>query len=208
MHDWMGEPGIAAAGMSLAAGLVLAAVAGFRAFLPLLAIGLAARLEWLPLSPGFAWLASTPALIAFASACVFELLGDKFPAVDHLLDVVGTAIRPLAGALSVAALLGRLDPVWAAVVGLAVGGTVAGGVHLVKAKTRLGSSLVTAGLANPALSVAEDLVAIGGTLLALLWPLLAVALLSLFALSLWLAWRFVRRRARPSRPAAPPLPAR
>ena len=52
-----------------------------------------------------------------------------------------------------------LDPLWRAVLAILVGGSVAGTVHVAKAKTRLGSSMATLGVANPVLSFVEDVVA-------------------------------------------------
>ncbi len=188
--------------LPLAAGLVLAAVAGLRAFLPLAVLGLAGRLGLIELGPGFAWLSSAPALIAFWSASVFEFLGDKVPVVDHALDVVGTAIRPLAGALALAAVAPRVGPLWTAVLAIVVGGGAAGLVHLGKAHARLGSSILSLGLANPLISVVEDVLSFALAVLAVLAPLLALAILVLIGL---VAYRLLRRLARAAlRPGGQP----
>ena len=184
---------MSAIALSLAAGLVLAAVSGLRAFLPLAVIGLAGRLGWIELGPGFSWLSSAPALLTFWSASLVELLGDKVPVVDHALDAVGTVLRPLAGALALAAVTTRLGPLWTTVVAIVVGGSAAGLVHLAKAKTRLGSSLVSFGIANPLLSLGEDLVAFALVTLAVLVPFVALGLLVLIVLG---AYRLIRWLAR------------
>ena len=41
--------------LSVATGIALAAAAGFRAFVPLLAAGLAIRFGYVEAAPGFAW---------------------------------------------------------------------------------------------------------------------------------------------------------
>ncbi len=123
--------------VQLIAGLCLAACCGLRAFLPPLMLGLAARLG-IPelllgrsvLDPTFAWLASTPALVAFAVAVVLEVSADKIPALDHLLDMVQTVVRPAAGALVVAAAVGADSPVVAGIVGLIAGTPLAAAVHV------------------------------------------------------------------------------
>ena len=74
-------------------GLLLAACAGLRAFLPVLAAGLGARLMDLPLPPQLEWLTRTEALLVFAVATLLEILGDKVPVVDHLLDSVQTLVH-------------------------------------------------------------------------------------------------------------------
>jgi uncharacterized membrane protein len=184
--------------LPLAAGVVLAAVAGLRGFLPLAVLGLAVRLGWIEVGPSFAWLSSAPALLTLWSACVVELLGDKIPVVDHALDAVGTVLRPCAGALALAAVSTRLDPVWMTVLATMVGGGAAGLVHLGKAKIRLGSSLVSAGIANPVLSAGEDVLAFALAALAVLLPLLALVLLVLVVVGVY---RLVGRLARATMPA-------
>jgi len=187
------------------AGISLAASCGLRAFLPPFVVGLAVRLgavevvlgRPLELNPAFAWLTSTPALVVFGIAVVAEVVADKVPVVDHALDVVQTIVRPLAGMLVVAANLRDLDPLPAAVIGLVVGGSIAGGVHLVKAKIRLLSTLGTGGIASPVLSGLEDLMSLVGSVLAVLAAVLAVVVIGT---GLWLTWRavaaFLRRAAR------------
>ena len=60
--------------LSVCIGLGLSAACGFRIFVPLLLMSVAGRLEYLSLAPSFDWIASTPALIAFAVATG---LGDR-----------------------------------------------------------------------------------------------------------------------------------
>lgn len=162
--------------LAACSGLAVAAACGLRAFLPLLVIGAAGRLGVVPLHDSVAWLAATPTLWALAVATVFEIAGDKIPALDHALDAIGIVIRPAAGALAAyAAIAGWPEPL--PVVLALVAGTGALGVQALKAKTRVGSTLFTAGVGNPVLSVAEDLGAFGLAALALLVPLLAVVFL-------------------------------
>lgn len=151
-------------------GICLAACAGLRAFVPLLAVGLLFRLGYLEPNENATWLGSTPALVAFSVATVVEVLADKFPAVDHALDVVQSFVRPTAGVIVVTAVLTDVDPVAAVTVGLIVGLPTTGAVHAAKASGRLLSSVATGGTANPVISVIEDV----GVLL-----LLALALLVL-----------------------------
>ncbi|MDQ7007160.1 MAG: DUF4126 domain-containing protein [Acidobacteriota bacterium] len=187
------------------AGVSLAACCGLRAFLPPFVLGLAVRLGAtdlifggaFTLHPSFGWLSSTPALVVFGAAVVFETLADKVPVIDHLLDAVETAVRPLAGLLVVAASLRELDPLPAAVVGLLLGGTVAGGIHLGKSKIRVLSTLGTGGLASPLISFFEDVAALVGSLLAVLASVVAVALIVFgVGLTIYLLRRFYRRVGR------------
>ena len=89
-----------------------------------------------------------------------EVLADKIPAIDHLMDTVGTLARPTAGALAGASLLAGADPLIVMVMGVAAGGAVAGATHIGKASVRAGSSATTLGTANPVISGVEDLIAL------------------------------------------------
>jgi hypothetical protein len=210
----MNGDGTLAIAIQVLVGISLAACCGLRAFLPPFVFGLSVRLgvvetvlgRPVDLHPGFEWIASTPALVVFGVALVAELAADKIPVVDHALDAIQTVVRPLAGMLVVAASLTELEPLPAAVVGLIVGGSVAGGVHVVKSKARIVSTLGTGGLASPALSIAEDVTALAGSILAVTVAVAAfLALLVLFAAA-WMLVRVARRRRAAGRtsPAASP----
>ncbi len=178
--------------------IALAASAGLRAWLPLLLAGLLSRLELLQLGPTFGFLSTDRALAVLALATVLEIAADKIPAVDHALDGLSTVLRPAAGTLLAASVLGNVsDPLTAWVLGAAVGAPAALVPHAAKSGLRLASTVFTAGLANPVVSVLEDL----GTLLifalAVLVPLAVVALL-LLATALLLRRLLARRAAQPA----------
>ena len=157
-----------------AAGIALAATAGMRAFMPLLVLGIAARVGRFEISEGYQWLASDMALITFAVAVVAETLADKIPLVDHALDTVQTIVKPAVGTILAAAMFVQLSPFHATLLGIAVGGTVATGVHLAKAKARVLSSLTTGTALNPILSFVEDVVSTTIAVVAILAPILAL----------------------------------
>jgi Domain of unknown function (DUF4126) len=183
----------------LAMGFALAASVGVRAFLPLFVAGILARQGYLELGPSFRWMESAPALIVFGSALAFEILADKVPLLDHMLDASGAFVKPVAGTILAASLFTQLDPLVAATLGLVTGGTVAGVVHAAKSLTRVVSTATTAGLGNPFLSLAEDAAATAGIVLAFLVPILAafcvVAIVALCVAAL--ARVFPRRRPAP-----------
>jgi len=188
--------------MQVLGGMALAACCGLRAFLPPFVVGLAARAgvtrlafgDAFTLNPAFDWLASTPALVVFGAAVLFEVAADKVPAVDHALDLVQTWVRPVAGALVVASTLTEVDPLWASVIGLLLGGGIAGGVHVAKAHLRLLSTLGTGGLGSPVLSAIEDLLSLVGSILAVVAALLAAILIVLGLVATWMLLRRFRRR--------------
>ncbi len=181
-------------GLALLAGIAIAAACGLRAFLPLFVLGLAARFTGVELAPVARWLASDAALIGLGTATVLEIAADKIPVVDHALDLVATVVRPAAAALAGYGLLVHWPEPVAAFLALLLGGT-AFALHAAKAHTRVASSLVTVGLANPWISLAEDVLTAVLAAAAFLAPLLAGLMLLLLG---WVLVRFRRRR----RPAA------
>jgi hypothetical protein len=175
-------------------GIGLAACAGLRAFLPLFVVGLAGRLDLVTLSDSFTWLSDWPALVVFGAAVVVEVLGDKFPIVDHFLDTAQTFVKPIAGALVMATVIDDWAPLYVAIFSIVVGGSTAGLVHLTKAKLRLASSVTTAGLGNPVLSATEDVGALAGTVGSIAIPPVMVLFMIVAVVLAWVALRRLRRR--------------
>lgn len=189
----------------LAMGFALAACVGLRAFLPLLAAGLLARYGYVDLGPSFEWMHSTPALVVFGSALVFEVLADKVPVLDHALHAVETFVKPMAATLLAASLFTNLDPMMAMVLGLIGGGTIAGAVHALRGGTRVLSTATTGGLANPFLSLFDDLLAFVGVGFAIVLPIIAALIVIVL---LVLGVRMLRRvsRGKPRRSGEAPGP--
>ncbi|MGI4741112.1 MAG: DUF4126 domain-containing protein [Janthinobacterium lividum] len=189
-----------------ALGLGLAACSGFRVFVPLLAASVAHRVGWLPSSPGFEWLGSWPALLMLATATVAELVGYYVPFFDHLLDTLTTPASFMAGTLLMTSSLTHLDPTLRWTLGILVGGGAAGLVQGSTALLRAGSTATTGGLANPLFATLENVLAVAGTVLTLLLPLVAAGLavgLLVFLASRWRRWRQRQAPARPMRVGAP-----
>lgn len=188
---------------SLALGIGLAACAGLRAWLPLLLLGALARWGVVDLSPSFAFVASTRALVLFGVATVVEIAGDKIPAVDHALDALSTVLRPAAGSLLAASVLWQVsDPLTAMALGVAVGAPSALVPHAAKSTLRLASTTFTGGLANPVLSFLEDAFAFALFVLTVVLP---VAVAALVLLTGFLVARRLFRRNPPA--TARPAPA-
>lgn len=173
-------------------GLGLAASTGLRTFLPLLMLAGAARLGLfgIELNDKMAWLASDAALWALGAATAIEFVGDKVPAIDHMLNAVGFVARPLAAIVAAYAVFGEMDPIVAAVAAVIVGAPAALAFNAAQGGTRLASTATTGGLGNPVLSFLEDVLAVATVLIAFLAPLLIPVVL---AFLLWLVWRLARR---------------
>ena len=136
------------------------------------------------------------AIIVLIVASIVEIIADKVPAVDHFLDSIGTFVRPLAATVATASVLTGADvnPTVAAVVGLMIGAPTSLGFHTLKAGTRVASSAATFGCANPILSLIEDVVSLGLSLLAIFLPLAVPVALALLVWLLWMVAKRIRRR--------------
>lgn len=174
-------------GVSVAIGLGLAAAAGFRVFVPLLVASAAAMTGHLPLSPGLSWLGTLPALIALATATLFEVAAYYVPWLDHALDVIATPAAVLAGMLVSASVMVELPPVVKWGVAIIAGGGAAGIVQGATMLARLKSTVTTAGLANPLVSTAELVGSLVTSLLSLIVPVLVVLLVAAFCIAIFVA---------------------
>lgn len=188
-------------------GLGLAAGAGLNSYAVLLVFGGIAHLfpqDFPGAIPRF--LAQPAALGVLLVLFLLEFLADKIPGLDHVWDVIHTVVRPVAGGfLAVAAVSPGAETSLSILAG-GGGGITALAAHLVKGTARLTSTALTAGVANFALSLAEDILAILQAIVSIFLPLVAFVLaLAVLALFLFCVPKlakginlFARRRPRPS----------
>lgn len=150
----------------------LTTTAGLRGFLTLFAASVAAHYHVIHPSAGFTWLGADGTLIVLGIFALLELTADKFPVVDHALHTISFALRPVAAAILVGGTVNTSTP--GELVGLMAAGALnALVVHSSSATARAASTATTFGLANPALSIVEDVVAIGGLIVTFAYPILA-----------------------------------
>src|SRR5512134_4130569 len=141
--------------LSIGIGLGLAAACGFRVFVPLLVASIAARAGYLSLAAGFDWVGTEPALYAFATATVLEILAYYIPWLDNVLDAIATPAALIAGMLVGAAVFTDLPPLVKWSLAIIAGGAAAGMVQGATGLLRLKSTALTGGLANPVVSTLE-----------------------------------------------------
>lgn len=168
----------------------LSASAGLNAYLPLLIVAVSARLNLFELNEPFDAMQSWWVIGLLAVLTLIEVLVDKIPAVDTANDVINTVIRPAAGALLFAAsanVVNDVSPVLSIILGL----LTAGGVHAAKASLRPAITATTAGVGNPVVSTAEDIIAAITSLLAVLIPWM-VLLVAVAGIVMFLRWRLRR----------------
>jgi len=181
--------------VSIALGIGLAAAVGFRVFLPLLIASIAAHTGHIHLDASFAWLGSLPAMTMLGVAAVVEVLAYYVPAIDNLLDTITTPLALAAGTIVSAAVITDLPPLIKWSTAIIAGGGVAAITQGVTTLVRAKSTAFTAGVGNPVISTVEMIAAVVVALLAVLAPLIAIALVAAFCL---LVVRAVRRFLRAS----------
>lgn len=171
----------------------LGAASGLNAWIPLFLLGLAQRFGAVELSDSYVELGSTPVLVVLGVLFLLDLIGDKVPALDSVLHVLGIVIAPISGAIvfgAQASLISDSHPWLAAVVGAALGESV----QLARGATRPAVTATTGGVGNPVVSLLEDVISAVLTVLAIVVPVLAFLLLVGLVTWATLRWRLWRRR--------------
>jgi hypothetical protein len=158
---------------SILLGVGLSASAGFRVFIPLLVAAIAGKMGWLPLTEGFAWMASWPAIICFGTATVAEVAAYYIPVVDNFLDTITTPMALMAGTLLATSVIPVDSELLKWTSGILIGGGAAGVVQTGTAMLRLFSTKTTAGLGNPVIATTEHMAALGTSLFAVFVPVIA-----------------------------------
>ena len=181
--------------VALGLGLGLAAVAGVRAFLPLVLAALFAALG--PFA-GFGFVSSYLGVgdlilaAVLGALAVVEIVLDKSRAVERTFNYTMVPVRALSGALLFTTAVGPFSgagPVpW-----LIAGAVVAGVVAAFKVVLRPSASEASSGVSTSFLSLIEDAVGLVGGILALFVPLVPAALA---AFLLFFYARIRKRRGR------------
>lgn len=169
--------------LSMGIGVGLAAATGMRVFLPLLILGVAARLDWLPLSGGFEWLSSLPAIAALGIAAALEVVAYYVPVIDNFLDLAAGPLAVMAGVAATAAVVTDLPPMVRWTVAIVAGGGTAGAVQTVMSIVRLKSTAVTAGFGNFIVSTFELFASFVAAIVAIVAPVLAIVAVIAFLIA-------------------------
>ena len=179
--------------VNLFSGFGLSSAAGLNAYIPLLAVGVLGRFDYLTLQNPYAVLESTPALAILAVLALIDFVADKVPAVDHVTHVIGALVNPIAGAIVFASQSNLITEVHPALA-LGAGFVMAGSFHATRAAIRPVATATTAGIGNPVLSFLEDVTSLLLSILAIFAPLIAFVLFLVLLFVIVRAWRTVRRR--------------
>ena len=108
-----------------------------------------------------------------------EFFADKIPYVDSVWDVIHTFIRVPAGAIVAYAATSEIDPT-VSIIATLLGGGLALSSHGTKAALRATANLSPEPVSNWALSFIEDGIAIGGTVIAVIAPVLILVIIAIF----------------------------
>jgi hypothetical protein len=172
--------------LGLIVGICLSAAVGFRLFVPMMGVSVAALSGYVTLSPGFEWIGTWPALIAFATATVVEVGAYYVPWVDNAMDTLMTPAAVVAGTILTASMVKDLSPFLKWSLAIIAGGGVSALVQAGTVALRAGSSGTTGGLTNFLVSTAELGAAMVVTVLAVSVPLLC------FAAVVWVCCKMVK----------------
>lgn len=168
--------------------------AGINAYATLLVFGVVARWQPALFHDDLArFFATTPVLIVVGILYLIEFVADKVPTVDHVWDIIHTLIRPVAGALVAWAAVSDRIPHGAVILAAVIAGGAALGSHATKATVRGASTLTTAGLGNPVLSVIEDAFAFINAVIAIFLPWLVILTLIIATVFFLFVYRRLRR---------------
>ena len=180
--------------LSIFLGIGLAASVGFRVFLPLFALSLAAYNGLWDLNENWEWIGSLTALITLGAATVFELLAYFIPWVDNLLDTIAIPLAALAGTAAMVSTVAGLDPVVTWSLAIIAGGGTATAIKGAAASGRMASSLSTGGLANPAVATLETGTATVMSVASILAPVIGVVLVIIVLAFVFRIYRKLRPR--------------
>ena len=163
--------------MGVLLGIGLGAACGFRIFVPLLVASIAIRGGFLTVTPEFAWLGGTAALITLSVATLLEIAAYYIPVIDHTLDVLGAPAAIIAGTILAASFIGYMDPMLKWGLAAIAGGGAAGVIHGGMAAIRGAASAATGGMGNSVVTTAETASASIVAVLACVLPVLGVLMI-------------------------------
>jgi hypothetical protein len=155
-------------------GIGLSASCGFRVFVPLLVMSIAALSGHLTLSEGFQWMGSYPAFVVFATASVLEIAAYYVPWVDNLMDAIAGPAAVVAGILVSASSIVHMEPLLKWSLAIIAGGGIAAIFHGSTTLVRGASTALTGGVGNHAVATAEMGIAVGLSILAIALPFLSI----------------------------------
>jgi len=177
-------------------GIGLAASVGFRVFLPLFALSLAAYSGLWELNDSWQWIGSLAAVIVLGVATVVEIFAYFIPWVDNLLDSFAVPLAAIAGTAVMVSTVAHLDPVVTWSLAIIAGGGTATAIKGANAAGRVASTATTGGLANPIVSTVETGTAAVVTAASIFAPIVAAVLVIIILFIIFRIYRKIRPKRR------------
>lgn len=162
--------------ISICLGIGLAASAGFRVFLPLFALSMAAHFNVWELNESWQWIGSLTAVITLGAATMVEIAAYYIPFVDNLLDTIAIPLATIAGTAVMVSTVVDLSPVITWALAIIAGGGTAAAIKTASSATRLSSSVSTAGMGNPLVSTVETATSTVMTFFSIFLPIIGFVL--------------------------------
>ncbi|MEO0526555.1 MAG: DUF4126 domain-containing protein [Bacteroidota bacterium] len=178
--------------ISIFLGVGLSASVGFRVFLPLFALSLAAYFNVWELNESWQWIGGMPALITLGVASLVEIFAYFIPWVDNLLDSIAIPLAAIAGTAVMVSTVANLDPVVTWSLAIIAGGGTATAIKGAGATGRLASTTTTGGLANPVVSTVETATAVVVSTASIFAPILAAVLVVVILAIIFSIYRKLR----------------
>ncbi|WP_170920409.1 DUF4126 domain-containing protein [Desulfacinum hydrothermale] len=150
--------------------LGLSFVSGVNLYATVAVVGLCIKhglVQGLP--PELQVLANDAVIFVALFLYVIEFVVDKIPGLDTLWDTLHTIVRPLGGAMLALMQVGQASPALEVIVFM-LGASLASAAHMTKAGTRLLVQASPEPFSNMALSVGEDIFAVGYAYVSLAHP--------------------------------------
>jgi hypothetical protein len=165
---------------------------GINLYATVAVLGLLERYQWAFLPGSLHALGNWFIIGAAIFLYIVEFVADKIPYVDTIWDAVHTFIRVPAGAVLAAAATSDINPS-IQIVALLAGGGLAFSTHSTKAAARATVNLSPEPFSNWTLSLIEDVIAIGASIIATFHPLIIFGVIVVFLLVFaWIASRVMR----------------
>ena len=181
--DWITTLGTAAGSAWLS---------GVNLYATVATLGVLQKFQWVKLPGGLDALGDWRLIGLAAALYVIEFIADKIPAIDSAWDAIHTFVRVPAGAILAATAFADFDPA-VKMAAMILGGGLALSSHGAKAATRLAANASPEPFSNIALSLTEDVVAFGSTILMVFFPVVMLIVVVIFLLvTVWLTPKIVR----------------
>ncbi len=167
-------------------------LSGINLYATVVTLGILERFKLVKLPGGLDMLGNWWVIGLAGGMYLIEFVADKVPVVDSAWDAVHTFIRVPAGAILAATAFAEFDPA-VKITAMILGGGIALGSHGTKAATRLAANTSPEPVSNIALSLGEDVLTFGSTILMAFYPIAILIVVIIFlVIAIWLVPKIVR----------------